>query len=65
LKTCGGVRDFEEVFDSVKVWRFVREFKLRRGMFDPLSQIVGTLIDMIFPDSSLTPLLIQRANIPQ
>jgi hypothetical protein len=29
LKTCGGMRGGEEVFDCVREWSFVREFKLR------------------------------------
>jgi hypothetical protein len=34
LKTCGGMQDGGEVFDIVKGWRFVREFKLRKNESD-------------------------------
>ena len=44
MKTYGGVRDREDVFDSVKVQRFVSEFKLRRGLIDSLSQFFQTVI---------------------
>jgi len=39
--------EFKEVFNSVKMRRPMREFKLPGGMFDPLSQFVRTVICMI------------------